>query len=103
MNRIQAGEGSAIDATRPITDAASPEDDWIIEILQTCSRRQVQRNRCRKDLGGEADVREILGWLNTEGWIVLENIGEVEHEWNVSRDRVSFAAPSSEARRPTWT
>lgn len=102
MNRIQAGEGSAIDATRPITDAASPEHDWIIEIYKPAVDGRFQET-VAKDLGREADVREILGWLNTEGWIVLKNIGEVEHEWDVSRDRVSFAAPSSEARRLTWT
>lgn len=87
MNTFQIGESSAVGATK---SASSPEHEWVIKIHKPATDGRPQE-LVVKDLSREQDVREILGWLDSEGWIVLKNVGDVEHEWDVSRDKVRLA------------
>lgn len=109
MNYLQTDEDSAVEATELTTDATSPDDNWVIKVYKPAAEgnKPVVEGKpaefVAKDLSREEDVREVLGWLNTKGWILLKEIGGGEHEWDVSRDKVNSAALSFEARRLTRT
>ncbi len=93
----------ATEATTPTTDAdhatSREEDDWIIEIYKPAVGGRPKT--VTKDLSREEDIREILEWMNTTGWIVLKIIGDAAHDWDLAQDRVSPAAalPSSSSSR----
>ena len=91
MNTFQTGETSAVGgAIKPVTDAASsPKYEWAVRIHKPAMDGRPQETVV-KDLSREEDVREILDWLDSDGWIVLKSVGDVELEWNVSRDKVSL-------------
>lgn len=100
MNTFQTAAGAAVEATGPVTDAASPEKDWVIRIYRPAIDRKPSETVV-KDLGREQDVREVLRWLDANGWILLKNLdlGNLEGEWDVSRDRVRFCCSSVYGRR----
>lgn len=74
MAYVQTGEHNASESDTPIPNAASPDDDWIVTIRYPTVGNG-SREADPKNLDKEEDLGRVLGWLATEGWILLENIG----------------------------
>ena len=79
MDYLQTDEGSAVEATKPTADATSPDDNWAIKVYKSAVEGKPGET-VAKDLSREEDVREILGWLNTKGWILLK----LSETWNTN-------------------
>ena len=100
MAYVQTGEHNAGEADMLVPNAASPDDDCIVTIRYPTvgnGSREADPN----NLDNEEDVGRVLGWLATEDWILLNNVGNKGRDWDVMRDKAIFAAPHFEAKRLT--
>lgn len=69
---------------------APPDEDWVVKVYKPAlDGRSVET--VALDFSREDDLGEVLGWLDTEGWIVLKEVGHGD-EWYLARDKASCAA-----------